>query len=121
MEVIAVAMRSLIVLAIIYAVIAVGAHFLSLSMIFPRPPVKYSMGPDYIELTAPDGVKLAARYWPNQNAVGQSCTPVYPKGVVSSCTTHPGALNIDCAVTRPGGRSASIIRAPSCAGRGWSR
>jgi abhydrolase domain-containing protein 17 len=68
MEVIAVAMRILIVSAIVYALAAVGAHYLSLRMIFPRPPVKYSMGPDYVELTAPDGVKLAARYWPNPGA-----------------------------------------------------
>jgi len=60
--------RILILLGMAYVLIAVGAHFLSLSMIFPRPPVKYSMGPDYIELTAPDGVKIAARHWPNPQA-----------------------------------------------------
>lgn len=68
MEVIAVAVRLLVVVATVYAVLAIGAHYLSLSMIFPRPPVKYSMGPDYIELTTADGVKLAARYWPNPKA-----------------------------------------------------
>jgi abhydrolase domain-containing protein 17 len=68
MEAIAVATRLLVVLALVYALLAVGAHYLSLSMIFPRPPVKYSLGSDYIELTAPDGVKLTARYWPNADA-----------------------------------------------------
>ncbi len=52
----------------LYALLAVGAHFLSLSMIFPRPPVKYTLGPDYIQLTAPDGVKIAARHWANPSA-----------------------------------------------------
>lgn len=56
--------RFVIMLGLLYAILAVGAHFLSLSMIFPRPPVKYEMGPDYITLTAPDGTKLAARHWP---------------------------------------------------------
>lgn len=56
--------RVVLVLLAVYALLAVGAHYLSLNMIFPRPPVKYTMGPDYIELTTPDGVRLAARYWP---------------------------------------------------------
>ena len=60
--------RLLLVLALAYAALAVGAHYLSLSMIFPRPPVKYALGPDYITLTTPDGVKLAARHWPNPSA-----------------------------------------------------
>ena len=60
--------RVMLLLAGVYGVCVVGAHYLSLEMIFPRPPVKYTMGPDYIELTAPDGVKLAARYWPNPDA-----------------------------------------------------
>jgi len=60
--------RILVLLLIVYALLAVGAHFLSLSMIFPRPPVKYELGPDYIQLTTPDGVKLAARHWPNPSA-----------------------------------------------------
>jgi fermentation-respiration switch protein FrsA (DUF1100 family) len=68
MEVIAVAMRLLVVLAICYALLAVGAHYLSLRMIFPRPPVQYLLGSDYIELATPDGVKLAAHYWPNPDA-----------------------------------------------------
>ena len=51
-----------------YGVLAVGVHFLSPSLIFPRPPVKYAPGPDYLTLTAPDGVKLAARHWPNPAA-----------------------------------------------------
>lgn len=52
----------------LYLAAAVCAHFLSLSMIFPRPPVKYELTPDYVQLTAPDGVKIAARYWPNPSA-----------------------------------------------------
>jgi fermentation-respiration switch protein FrsA (DUF1100 family) len=52
----------------VYVLLAIGAHFLSQSMMFPRPPVKYTMGPDYIQLATPDGVKLAARHWPNPQA-----------------------------------------------------
>lgn len=55
-------------LAVGYAIAAVGAHFLSLRMIFPRPPVSYALTPDYIQLAAPDGIKLAARHWPNPDA-----------------------------------------------------
>jgi fermentation-respiration switch protein FrsA (DUF1100 family) len=51
-----------------YGLLAIGAHFLSLNMIFPRPPVKYEMGPEIITLTSPDGTKLAARHWPLQGA-----------------------------------------------------
>ncbi|MBI2812937.1 MAG: alpha/beta hydrolase [Opitutae bacterium] len=60
--------RIAILLGIAYVLLAVGAHFLSRSMVFPRPPVKYQLGPDYIQLTAPDGVKIAARHWPNPKA-----------------------------------------------------
>ena len=67
-EMIGVLGRLLVFLAIIYAGLAVGVHFLSFSMIFPRPPLKYQMGPDYFTLTAPDGTKLAARYWANPKA-----------------------------------------------------
>ena len=42
-----------------YVLLAIGAHFLSLRMIFPRPPTQYQLGPDYVTLTAPDGTKLA--------------------------------------------------------------
>ncbi len=52
----------------LYAVAAIGAHFLSRTMIFPRPPLKYELTPDYVQLTAPDGVKLAARHWANPSA-----------------------------------------------------
>ena len=55
--------RLLILCGIAYALLAVGAHFLSQSMLFPRPPVKYDLGPDYVQLIAPDGVKIAARHW----------------------------------------------------------
>ncbi|MDQ5977927.1 MAG: abhydrolase protein 17 [Verrucomicrobiota bacterium] len=60
--------RILLLLAGVYVVCAVGAHHLSLSMMFPRPPLKYSPGPEYITLTAPDGVKIMARHWPNPSA-----------------------------------------------------
>jgi fermentation-respiration switch protein FrsA (DUF1100 family) len=68
METIMVAGKCLAGLAFIYALLVIGAHFLSLTMIFPKPPIKYALGPDYIELTASDGVMLAARYWPNSEA-----------------------------------------------------
>ncbi len=67
-EVFAILGRVLILLGIAYVFLAVGAHFLSLSMIFPRPPVKYELGPDYLQLTATDGVKIAARHWANPKA-----------------------------------------------------
>jgi alpha-beta hydrolase superfamily lysophospholipase len=60
--------RLLLLLAIAYGVLAVGAHYLSLWMIFPKPPVAYQPGPDYLTLTAADGTKLAARHWPNPRA-----------------------------------------------------
>lgn len=60
--------RLLILLGIAYVLLAIGAHFLSRWMLFPRPPVKYELGPDYVQLTAPDGVKIAARHWPNPKA-----------------------------------------------------
>jgi fermentation-respiration switch protein FrsA (DUF1100 family) len=60
--------RILVLLVALYAVCAVGAHYLSLDMMFPRPPVSYSRGPDYIELRAPDGTVVMARYWPNPSA-----------------------------------------------------
>jgi abhydrolase domain-containing protein 17 len=60
--------RILLLLAGVYVVCAVGAHHLSLTMMFPRPPVKYAPGPDYLTLTAPDGVRLMARHWPNPAA-----------------------------------------------------
>lgn len=60
--------RVLLLLAGVYVVCAVGAHYLSQSMMFPRPPLKYAPGPDIIELTTPDGVKLFARHWPNPTA-----------------------------------------------------
>jgi fermentation-respiration switch protein FrsA (DUF1100 family) len=67
-EVFAVFGRVLLLLGIAYVLLAVGAHFLALSMIFPRPPVKYEPGSDYLQLTTPDGVKIAARHWPNPKA-----------------------------------------------------
>lgn len=67
-EIIAIAGRLLLGLVLAYGVLAVGAHFLSLKMIFPRPPVEYALTADYIRLTTPDGVELAARHWPNPAA-----------------------------------------------------
>jgi fermentation-respiration switch protein FrsA (DUF1100 family) len=63
-ETIGVVGKFVVLAALGYGLLAVGAHFLSLSMIFPRPPVKYELGPDFVTLTAPDGTKLAARHWP---------------------------------------------------------
>ena len=60
--------RILLLLAVVYALLAVGAHFIAPGMIFPRPPVKYDLTADYIQLTAPDGVRLVARHWPNPSA-----------------------------------------------------
>lgn len=55
-------------LAVLYALLAVGGHYLALTMLFPRPPLSYGPGPDYLTLTAPDGTKLAARHWPRPGA-----------------------------------------------------
>ena len=60
--------RVLLALLIVYGVMTLCAHYMSLRMIFPRPPLKYVMGPDYFTLTAPDGTKLAARHWANPTA-----------------------------------------------------
>lgn len=51
-----------------YGVLVVIAHFVSQGMIFPRPPLTYAMDENHIQLTAPDGTKLAARHWPNPQA-----------------------------------------------------
>lgn len=61
-------LRIVLLLAVLYSLLAVSAHFLSLSMMFPRPPLKYALGSDIIQLTTPDGVKIAARHWPNPQA-----------------------------------------------------
>jgi fermentation-respiration switch protein FrsA (DUF1100 family) len=67
-ETLAVIWKILLTFIAIYALVAVGGHFLSLQMIFPHPPVKYELTADYVQLTTPDGVKLAARHWPNPSA-----------------------------------------------------
>lgn len=64
-EIVVSLLRILLLLAVAYALAAVAGHFWSLRLIFPRPPASYVMGVDYFHLTAPDGVKLAARHWPN--------------------------------------------------------
>ncbi len=61
-------LRLVLGLAVLYALLAMWGHFASLRMIFPKPPVSYVLTPDYVVLTAPDGVKLAARHWPNPRA-----------------------------------------------------
>lgn len=61
-------LRIVILLMAGYALLAVAAHFLSLRMLFPKPPVGYQLDASYTRLTTPDGVRLAARYWPNPNA-----------------------------------------------------
>ncbi|MSU46083.1 MAG: alpha/beta hydrolase [Lacunisphaera sp.] len=60
--------RIAVLLLVAYVAGAVWAHFEAPGMIFPRPPVTYELTPDYLQLTAPDGVKLAARHWPNSTA-----------------------------------------------------
>ncbi len=55
-------------LLLAYAVTGIWAHFAAPGMIFPKPPVTYDLTADYLQLTAPDGVKLAARHWPNPSA-----------------------------------------------------
>ncbi len=60
--------RILLLLAVIYAALAAAARLLAPSLLFPRPPVTYDLTPDYVQLTTPDGVKLAARHWPNPDA-----------------------------------------------------
>jgi fermentation-respiration switch protein FrsA (DUF1100 family) len=67
-ETFAICGRLLVFLGVIYALLTVGAHFFSLSALFPRPPLGYELTPDYIQLTASDGVKLTARHWPNPSA-----------------------------------------------------
>ncbi|MEO6992571.1 MAG: alpha/beta fold hydrolase, partial [Lacunisphaera sp.] len=55
-------------LVALYVFITVAGHFYSLAKLFPRPPVKYALTDDYIQLKAADGVKLIARHWPNPSA-----------------------------------------------------
>lgn len=61
-------LRILLDLVALYALLAIGAHYLSLWMLFPRPPLKYAPGADYIQLGAADGVTIWARHWPNPEA-----------------------------------------------------
>ena len=67
-EALVVSTKIVVALALIYALLIVGAHFLSLRMIFPRPPVSYVLSSDYIQLTTPDRVRLIARHWANPSA-----------------------------------------------------
>jgi len=68
MELFTVAGKLLAMGLVLYLLLAIGAHFLSLKMLFPRPPVKYELGPNYLQLTTPEGVKIAARHWVNPQA-----------------------------------------------------
>jgi len=54
--------------ATLYVLLAVWAHFVSLRMIFPRPPVRYERTAEHFFLAAPDGVKINARFWANPAA-----------------------------------------------------
>lgn len=67
-EAMAVSAKLLAGLLILYLFVTVAGHFYSLAKLFPRPPVKYALTDDYVQLTASDGVKLIARYWPNPSA-----------------------------------------------------
>lgn len=67
-EAIAVFGRIIAGLAVLYLLVTIIGHFYSLATIFPRPPIQYSLGPDYVQLKAADGVKIAARLWPNPKA-----------------------------------------------------
>jgi fermentation-respiration switch protein FrsA (DUF1100 family) len=61
-------LRLVLALAALYVLVTVLGHFVSLGMIFPRPPANYQMTPEYVTLATPDGVKLAARLWANPQA-----------------------------------------------------
>lgn len=67
-EILASLFRVLLLLAVTYTITAVLAHYWSLKLMFPRPAATYALGGEYFHLTAPDGVKLAARHWPNPTA-----------------------------------------------------
>ena len=54
--------------AVLYVLLVVWAHFVSLRMLFPRPPVRYERTAEHFYLTASDGVKINARYWANPTA-----------------------------------------------------
>jgi abhydrolase domain-containing protein 17 len=51
-----------------YALVTLILPHVAERMLFPRPPIKYELTSDYVQLTAPDGVKLVARHWPNPGA-----------------------------------------------------
>ena len=55
-------------LVVLYFLVAVLGHFYALARLFPRPPLQYVLTNDYIKLTAPDGVTVIARHWPNPTA-----------------------------------------------------
>jgi pimeloyl-ACP methyl ester carboxylesterase len=60
--------RLVAIVALAYGILAFAAHLAAPALIFPRPPVKYELTPDYLRLRTPDGVELAARHWPNPRA-----------------------------------------------------
>lgn len=67
-ELIAAAGRLVALFVGLYVFVCVFAHYYGQRTLFRHVPPNYSLGPDYLELPAPDGVTLAARYWPNPEA-----------------------------------------------------
>jgi abhydrolase domain-containing protein 17 len=55
-------------IAAAYAALVVAAHWFSLRMIFPRPASSYAPTADHVLLTAPDGVLIVGRHWPDPEA-----------------------------------------------------
>lgn len=45
--------RILLFLGVVYGLLAVGVHFLSLGMLFPRPPVGYELTADHARSSGP--------------------------------------------------------------------
>ena len=60
--------RIILLLAAGYVLVTLVLPSVAERMLFPQPPIKYELTADYVRLTTPDGVKLAARYWPNPGA-----------------------------------------------------
>jgi alpha-beta hydrolase superfamily lysophospholipase len=54
--------------AVLYVMLGVWAHYVSLRMLFPRPPARYERTAEHFFLTTPDGVKINARFRANPSA-----------------------------------------------------
>lgn len=67
-EMLLISLKLLGALAVLYVIVAIGAHFVSKGMIFPHPPLKYAKGPDYVEFKAADGTTLVGRHWVSPNS-----------------------------------------------------